>query len=84
MTFSDLPSPPRDTQVCTHRHTGTHTPHHSATAGVVAFSAAPGSELMENALDAKGVHSGPPAEQELDAVVAAAAAAAGSAKFPFK
>lgn len=80
MTFSDLPSPPRDTQVCTHRHT--HTPHHSATAGVVALSAAPGSELMENALDAKGVHSGTPAEQELDAVVAAAAA--GSAEFPFK
>lgn len=65
-----------------HRHT--HTPHHSATAGVVALSAAPGSELMENALDAKGVHSGTPAEQELDAVVAAAAAAAGSTEFPFK
>lgn len=44
--------------------------------------AAPGSKLMENALDARGEHSGTAAEQELDA--AAAAAAAGSAEFPFK
>lgn len=46
----------------------------------MALLAAPGSKLMENALDARGEHSGTAAEQELDA----AAAAAGSAEFPFK
>lgn len=73
MAFSDLPSPPRDAQVCTH------TTHGSATAGVVALLASPGSELVENALDARGEHGGTAAEQELDA-----AAAAASTEFPFK
>lgn len=59
-------------------------PHHSAMAGAGTLLAAPRSKLMGNALDARGEHSGTAAEQELDAAVAAAAAAAGSTKFPFK
>lgn len=49
MALSDLPSPARDTQVCIHScaHRG------SATAGV-AILAVPRSELIKNALDARG------------------------------